>query len=62
MPALFIQIVKLSNPVKTDGENVNIIFLNIIYLLIKVILNNYLISVSCNYYRLNTLKNIVTHV
>ena len=60
--AILVQIIKFSLPITTNCKYINIVFLNIVNLLSKVILNDYLVSIASSLNRLNTFKHIIANI
>ena len=60
--AIFVQIIKLAFPVGTNGEDVYIVFLNVVNLLTEIVFYDYLIGQACGLNGLDTLKHVIAHV
>ncbi len=59
---ILIQVIKFTHPITTDCKDIYIIFLNIINLLTKIVLNDHLVSISSCFNRFNSFKNIVSNI
>ena len=60
--AELLKIIELSSPIRPYGEYIHIIFLNVIYLLPYIILNDYLVCISGVPDRLHAFQYIIPHI
>lgn len=60
--AVLVQIVELPHPVGPDGEDIDIILLNIVDLLPHIVLDDHLIGIACSLHGLDSFQDIVPDI
>ncbi len=60
--AVFVEVVELALPIAADGEDVDIVLLDVVDLLTEVVLNDDFVGVACGLDGLDTLEDVVAHI
>ena len=59
---VLVEVVEMPNPVRTHGEDIDVVFLYVVYLLPEIILDDDLVGDTRGFDRLNAFQHIVLHV
>ena len=60
--AVFVEVVELAYPVAADGEDIDIVLLDIVDLLTEVVLDDDFVGIACGLDGLDSLEDVVAHV
>ena len=60
--AIFVQIVEFPHPVAADGEDIHLIFLDVVYLLAHIVLDDDFVGQAGRLHGLHALQHVVHHV